>query len=111
MALSRLPEAWTFRLRHGTTMGGIVVAAAEQPVEGATVLMSVTSFGRGVRPVNSTGYDAAGHPIEGARVLAFTVPPIKPIAFHAWTDEHGLFEMGECSTRGREFPDHGGRLH
>ena len=30
------PEAWTFRLRRGTTMGGIVVAAAERPVEGAT---------------------------------------------------------------------------
>jgi hypothetical protein len=49
------PEAWTFRLRHGTTMGGIVVAAAERPVEGVTVLMTVTSDGPGARPGNSTG--------------------------------------------------------
>ncbi len=49
------PESWTFRLRRGTTMGGIVVAAAERPVEGATVLMTVTSYGPGTRPANPTG--------------------------------------------------------
>jgi Carboxypeptidase regulatory-like domain len=49
------PEAWTFRLRRGTTMGGIVVAVAERPVEGATVLMTVASYGPGARPANSTG--------------------------------------------------------
>jgi hypothetical protein len=49
------PEAWTFRLRRGTTMGGIVVAAAERPVEGATVLMTVQRYGPGERPANSTG--------------------------------------------------------
>jgi hypothetical protein len=49
------PEGWTFRLRHGTTMGGIVVAAGERPVEGATVLMSVTGNGPGERPANPTG--------------------------------------------------------
>jgi Carboxypeptidase regulatory-like domain len=49
------PEAWTFRLRRGTTMGGIVDAGAERPVEGATVLMTVTSYGPGARPANSTG--------------------------------------------------------
>ena len=52
---SGIPEAWTFRLRRGTTMGGIVVAAAERPVEGVMVFMTVTSYGPGARPANSTG--------------------------------------------------------
>jgi hypothetical protein len=52
------PEAWTFRLRRGTTMGGIVVAAAERPVEGAIVLLTVTRFGPGERPANATGSES-----------------------------------------------------
>ncbi len=48
------PESWTFRLRRGTTMGGIVVAEAERPVEGVTVLLTVTRYGAGARPANST---------------------------------------------------------
>ncbi len=49
------PAAWALRLRRGTTMGGIVVAAAERPVEGVTVLVSVTRFGPGERDTNPTG--------------------------------------------------------
>jgi hypothetical protein len=52
---SAQPEALTLRLRRGATMGGIVVAAEERPVEGATVLLSVMSYGSGARPANSTG--------------------------------------------------------
>ena len=55
---SRPPEAWTFRLRRGTTMGGIVVAVAERPVEGARLLVSVTKYGLGERPANPTGYES-----------------------------------------------------
>ena len=47
--------------------------------------------------------DPAGHPIEGARVLAFMVPRIKPIAFHAWTDEHGQFEWGDAPAQTMNF--------
>jgi hypothetical protein len=50
-----LPAAWTFRLRRGTTMGGIVVAAAERPVEGVTVLVTVIRFSPGTGDANPTG--------------------------------------------------------
>ena len=50
-------DALTIRLRRGTTMGGIVVNAADQPVEGVTVVMTVTGYGPGKRPKNPIGYE------------------------------------------------------
>jgi protocatechuate 3,4-dioxygenase beta subunit len=54
------PESPTLRLRRGTTMGGVVVDEAGRPVEGATVLMSVTVDGVRVRADESTGYESYG---------------------------------------------------
>ncbi len=51
------PNQRTFRLRRGTTMGGIVVAAADRPIEGATVVMTVVKLGPGKRPDNPTGQE------------------------------------------------------
>jgi hypothetical protein len=50
-------EAFTVRLRRGTTMGGIVVYAADRPVEGVTVVMTVQEYGPEKRPENPTGYE------------------------------------------------------
>jgi beta-lactamase regulating signal transducer with metallopeptidase domain len=50
-------DAVTIRLRRGTTMGGIVVYAADQPVEGVTVVMTVSKYGPGKRPNNPVGYE------------------------------------------------------
>ena len=50
-------EAFTVRLRRGTTMGGIVVYAADRPVEGVTVVMTVREYGPEKRPENPTGYE------------------------------------------------------
>ena len=50
-------DAVTIRLRRGTTMGGIVVYAADQPVEGVTVVMTVSKYGPGKRPKNPVGYE------------------------------------------------------
>jgi beta-lactamase regulating signal transducer with metallopeptidase domain len=49
------PEALTLRLRHGITMGGIVVAAVDRPVADVTVVMTVGVGKRGARPANPTG--------------------------------------------------------
>ena len=38
-------------------MGGIVVGAADQPVEGVTVVMTVGKYGPGKRPKNPVGYE------------------------------------------------------
>jgi hypothetical protein len=51
------PEALTLRLRRGTTMGGIVVAAADRPVEGVTVVMTVNRYNPSNRPANPTGHE------------------------------------------------------
>jgi hypothetical protein len=48
----------TLRLRRGTTMGGIVVGAADRPVQGVTVLVSVTHYGQGARAPNATGIES-----------------------------------------------------
>jgi hypothetical protein len=50
-------DVLTLRLRRGTTMGGIVVHAAERPVEGVTVVMTVTEYGPGKRAANPTGHE------------------------------------------------------
>ncbi len=51
------PGKLTLRLRRGTTMGGIVVAAADRPVEGVTVVMTVTKYGPAKRPDPPAGYE------------------------------------------------------
>jgi hypothetical protein len=51
----RMPDTLTIRLRRGMTMGGIVVAESGRPVEGVTVLMTVTGYGPGRRVPNATG--------------------------------------------------------
>jgi beta-lactamase regulating signal transducer with metallopeptidase domain len=50
-------DALTVRLRRGTTMGGIVVYVGDQPVEGVTVVMTVSKYGAGKRPENPTGHE------------------------------------------------------
>jgi hypothetical protein len=52
------PEAVTLRLRRGTAMGGIVLDVADRPVEGVTVLTSVTRYGPGKRAPNPTGHES-----------------------------------------------------
>jgi beta-lactamase regulating signal transducer with metallopeptidase domain len=47
----------TMKLRRGTTMGGIVVYAQDQPVEGVTVVMTVNKYGPDQRPQNPTGHE------------------------------------------------------
>jgi len=47
----------TMKLRRGTTMGGIVVYAQDQPVQGVTVVMTVNKYGRDKRPGNPTGHE------------------------------------------------------
>ena len=48
-------DVLTFRLRRGMTMGGIVVGVADRPVEGVTVVMTVSRYGPGKRPKNAVG--------------------------------------------------------
>ena len=96
------PEAWTFRLRRGTTMGGIVVAAAERPVEGATVLMTVTSYGPGARPANSTGseyyHEIPSRTGPDGRWRTDSVPPgadeVKLRLFHPDFVSDGVLTLG-----------------
>ena len=38
-------------------MGGVVVYAADRPVEGVTVVMTVSKYGPGKRPKNPIGYE------------------------------------------------------
>ncbi len=52
------PDSLRLRLRRGTTMGGKVVAAANRPVEGVTVVMTVGKYGVGKRADNPTGYES-----------------------------------------------------
>jgi hypothetical protein len=52
------PDALNLRLRRGTTMGGIVVAEADRPVEGVTVLVTVTRYGPGIRVPIATGHES-----------------------------------------------------
>jgi hypothetical protein len=54
---SRPPNAVTYRLRRGITMGGLVVDEAGQSIEGAIVLMSLLGGGRETRPANPTGFE------------------------------------------------------
>ncbi len=51
-------EPISFKLRRGTTIGGIVVHADDQPVEGVTVVLTVTKSGPGKRAANPTGDEA-----------------------------------------------------
>ncbi len=95
------PEAWTFRLRRGTTMGGIVVAAAERPVEGVTVLMTVTRFGPGERPANATGFESYSIPSRtgpDGRWRTDSVPPgadeVKLRLFHPEFVSDGTSTLG-----------------
>ena len=73
------PEALIFRLRSGTTMGGIVVAAADRPVEGVTVVMTVGRYNPGKRPANPTGqeifYEVALRTGPDGRWRTDSVPP------------------------------------
>jgi hypothetical protein len=50
-------NAVTIRLRRGTTMGGIVVSSDDRPVEGATVVMTVSKDGPTKRPMNPSGHE------------------------------------------------------
>ena len=50
-----LRDGLTFRLRHGITMGGIVVDEAYHSVNGATVVMTVGKYGAGKRDANPKG--------------------------------------------------------
>src|SRR5262249_49631669 len=51
------PEALTLRLCRGTAMGGLVVYEADRPIEGITVVMTVTRYGPGRRSPNPTGIE------------------------------------------------------
>ncbi len=77
------PESCTFRLRRGTTMGGIVVAEAER-LRGRVV-------------------DPAGHPIEGARVYGEMLLVTTPLPFHGWTNEDGQFEWADAPAEAVNF--------
>jgi hypothetical protein len=53
----KAPDDVTLRLRRGITMGGVIVAAADRPVEGVTVVMTVAKCGPTSRSANPTGYE------------------------------------------------------
>lgn len=68
-----------FRLRRGTTMGGIVVHADDQPIEGAIVVMTVKKYGAGKRTPNPTGeefyYEVPSRTGRDGRWRTDSVPP------------------------------------
>ena len=96
-------EALSLRLRRGTTMGGTVVAAADRPVEGVTVLMSVTRYGSGTRADRWTGYEHFGgialRTGPDGRWRSDSVPPgVQAVELRLF---HPDFVCDESSTTGR----------
>ncbi len=75
----KAPGELTLKLRRGITMGGIVVAAADRPVEGVTVVMTVTRYGPAKRSPNPTGletyYEVPSRTGPDGRWRTDSVPP------------------------------------
>lgn len=72
-------DGLTFKLRRGITMGGIVVHADDQPVEGVTVVATVKKYGPGKRAANPTGleiyYEVPSRTGRNGRWRSDSVPP------------------------------------
>jgi 5-hydroxyisourate hydrolase-like protein (transthyretin family) len=73
------PDALTLRIRRGLTIGGIVVAAADRPVEGVTVVATVTRYGPGRRAPLPDGqemyYEVPSRTGPDGRWRSDSVPP------------------------------------